>query len=482
MDIITTLVRHKFVAYIRKWNLINFLLGFIDVFAIILAFQSAYFLSSSEGGGFFFMERKYLILFLIVLPFWLLILYLINNTEIPRTKRYRIMFFEYLLSAGILLFFLSISLFILKIKDVTTLFQIKLTVFGFLFLFTARMVEYKVFKTCRVKGFNQVNVVIIGDDSSQMFIDNLLAKKEWGYRIIAISTGSVFLNEKYKNSVLMLGEDDMSGLNALIEGYIVDEVLYLKKRVDTTEVRKVVSSCEELGVTFKLRYDNSTNLTNAMKTNIADTTFLNFINVPNKEYSLAFKKIFDYNTSLVLLIALSPLLLIISGLIKWTSAGPVIYSQARVGLRGRKFNLYKFRTMVYNAEVLRQELDAENESDGPAFKIKNDPRVTRVGSFLRKTGLDELPQLFNIMKGEMSLIGPRPPIESETRQYKRWQLRRLSVKPGLSCFWQIIPDRNNTKFEKWMELDLAYIDNWSLRLDLMIFFKTIKTVFQRSGM
>jgi lipopolysaccharide/colanic/teichoic acid biosynthesis glycosyltransferase len=137
--------------------------------------------------------------------------------------------------------------------------------------------------------------------------------------------------------------------------------------------------------------------------------------------------------------------------------------------------------MVFNAESLRKDLDAANEVDGPVFKIKNDPRITNIGKFLRKTGLDELPQLFNIMKGEMSLIGPRPPLQSETIQYKRWQLRRLSVKPGLSCFWQIKEDRNNIKFEKWMELDLAYIDNWSLRLDLMIFLKTIKTVFQRSG-
>jgi lipopolysaccharide/colanic/teichoic acid biosynthesis glycosyltransferase len=189
----------------------------------------------------------------------------------------------------------------------------------------------------------------------------------------------------------------------------------------------------------------------------------------------------DINISLFMIICLSPVLLIIAALIKLTSSGPIIYRQARVGLRGRQFNLYKFRTMVVNAEILRKELESENEADGPVFKIKDDPRITRIGKFLRKTGLDELPQLFNIMKGEMSLIGPRPPLLEETRQYKRWQLRRLSVRPGLSCFWQIKPDRNNIKFEKWMELDLAYIDNWSLRLDFMILLKTIKTVFLRTG-
>lgn len=482
MDIIRYLISIKFITYLRKLGLINFLLGAIDIFAIALAFQFSYFLSLSERKGFFFMDKKFLILFLGILPFWILILYLIKNTEIPRTKRYRVMFLEYLLSAGIMLSFLIVSFLVLRINYVPGLFQVELIIFGFLFLFTTRIFEYKMFKTYRAKGYNQVNVVIIGDDTSQSFIESLLSKKEWGYRIIAIFTRSLQVFEKYEKSIILLEEDSLSVLNDLIEGNIVDEVLYLKRKVDTLEVRKVVSSCEELGITFRLRNDNKINLTNALKTNIANTPFLNFINTPNKEYALTFKKILDFNISVLMLIILSPLLLIISGLIKLTSAGPAIYSQSRVGLRGRKFNLYKFRTMVYNAEMLRNDLDAENEVDGPVFKIKNDPRVTKIGKLLRKTGLDELPQLLNIMKGEMSLIGPRPPLESETLQYKRWQLRRLSVKPGLSCFWQITPDRNNVKFEKWMELDLAYIDNWSLRLDFMIFLKTIKTVFQRSGL
>ena len=179
---------------------------------------------------------------------------------------------------------------------------------------------------------------------------------------------------------------------------------------------------------------------------------------------------------------LSPILILIGVLTKVTSPGPIIFKQARVGLRGRHFNLYKFRTMVADAEKIRKDLGDKNEMDGPVFKIKDDPRVTRIGKFLRKTGLDELPQLFNVLKGEMSLIGPRPPLQSETLQYKRWQFRRLSVKPGLSCFWQIKPDRNSIKFEQWMEMDLAYIDNWSLSLDFIILVKTIKTVFQRTGL
>jgi len=174
-------------------------------------------------------------------------------------------------------------------------------------------------------------------------------------------------------------------------------------------------------------------------------------------------------------------MLIIALLIKLTSKGPVIYRQARVGLRGRQFDLYKFRTMVVNAEELREQLLTANEADGPVFKIKNDPRITKIGKFLRKTGLDELPQFINVLIGDMSLVGPRPPIPSEVEQYERWQLRRLSMKPGITCTWQIEPNRNNISFNEWMKMDLNYIDNWSNKLDLVLFFKTIRTILKGSG-
>jgi len=272
-------------------------------------------------------------------------------------------------------------------------------------------------------------------------------------------------------------------LNDLMEVNMIDEVLYLKNKVVTSEVRETIRSCEELGVTFKLKYkDSKINMTNAIKTDLANEKFLTFVNIPYDSYALAIKKLMDINISLLMVVVFSPLFIIAGILIKTTSLGPIIFKQARVGLRGRQFYLYKFRTMVTNAENVQKDFENKNEMDGPVFKIKNDPRVTKIGKFLRKSGLDELPQLFNILKGEMSLIGPRPPLQSETLQYKRWQLRRLSVKPGLTGFWQIMPNRNNIKFEKWMKMDLAYIDNWSLRLDFIIFFITIKTVLQRTGL
>jgi exopolysaccharide biosynthesis polyprenyl glycosylphosphotransferase len=417
------------------------------------------------------------------MPVWLLILYLIQITEIPRTKKIKVLFFEYLQSTILIITILLIFYFVFKLYLISRIFLITIALFGFIFLFFTRLLEYHLFKIYRAKGFNQVNVVVIADETSLSFIESLLIEKEWGYKILAIFTASSLLKEKYQESIILLPEQYLNVLNDLMEVDILDEVLYLKNKVIPSEVRETVRSCEELGVVFSLRYkDSNIKLTNAIKTRIGSEKFLTFINVPHNLSALTIKKIMDISLSLFMVIILAPALLAISIMIKLTSPGPIVFSQTRVGLRGRLFNLYKFRTMVAGAEMLKKQLESENEADGPVFKIKDDPRVTRIGKFLRKSGLDELPQLFNILKGEMSLIGPRPPLPEETKAYKRWQLRRLSVKPGLSCFWQIKPDRNSIKFEKWMEMDLAYIDNWSLRLDFIILLKTILTVFQRTGL
>ena len=483
MDPANNIIRLNIIPFIKKWDLLNVILGIIDILAIILAFQLSYYIRYHHSGVFFFTEKNFLLLFLSILPFWLLMLYLLKTTEIPRTKQYSVLLFEYIQSAIAIGFFLLIAYFLFKMAWISRLFLIEFTFMGFMFLFVVRLFEYRVFKIFRAQGYNFVNVVIIADDSSLPFIESLIKNKEWGYRIIAIFSGSDLVKKKYEKSIILLPEEYLTVVNDLMEVDIIDEVLYVKNKVIPSEVRILVRSCEELGVIFRLKYEtNKNNLTNGTKTVIANEKFLNFINTPNQSYALSIKKIMDINVSLFLIIALSPVLIIIALLIKLSSPGPVIYRQARVGLRGRQFNLYKFRSMVVNADNLKKNLESENEADGPVFKIKDDPRVTKIGKILRKSGLDELPQLFNIIKGEMSLIGPRPPLQSETQQYKRWQLRRLSVKPGLSCFWQIKPDRNNIKFEKWMELDLVYIDNWSLRLDIMILLKTIKTVFLRTGL
>jgi exopolysaccharide biosynthesis polyprenyl glycosylphosphotransferase len=209
--------------------------------------------------------------------------------------------------------------------------------------------------------------------------------------------------------------------------------------------------------------------------------FITIENSPINTIEHIVKTITEIFIAFITLFMLSPILMIVSILIAISSKGPVIFKQERVGLRGRKFYIYKFRTMIQNAEELKVLLMAQNESDGPTFKIKKDPRITTIGRILRKTNLDEIPQLFNVIKGEMSIIGPRPPLPSEVEQYEEWQLKRLSVKPGLTCTWQIVPNRNDVKFEKWMKMDIYYIENWSLKSDIELFFKTFKTVLFARG-
>ena len=176
------------------------------------------------------------------------------------------------------------------------------------------------------------------------------------------------------------------------------------------------------------------------------------------------------------LILLSPIIAIVTCAVKFTSKGPVFFSQKRVGKNGELFEMYKFRSMVVNAEELKENLEEQNEMSGPMFKIKDDPRITKVGKFIRKTSIDELPQLWNILKGDMSLVGPRPSLPKEVEQFDNWMFKRLSVRPGLTCYWQV-SGRNNIDFEDWMKLDVKYVEERNLWIDIKLIFKTVFVLF-----
>lgn len=190
----------------------------------------------------------------------------------------------------------------------------------------------------------------------------------------------------------------------------------------------------------------------------------------------AIKRLIDIICSFVGILVLSPLFIIIAIIIKFTSKGPVFFSQKRVGRNGKEFDMYKFRSMVVNAEELKEKLAAQNEMSGPMFKMKDDPRVTKVGKFIRKTSLDELPQLWNVLKGDMSLVGPRPSLPKEVAQFDEWMYKRLDVKPGLTCYWQV-SGRNNIDFEDWMKLDVKYVEEKNLWIDIKLICKTVFVLF-----
>lgn len=214
-----------------------------------------------------------------------------------------------------------------------------------------------------------------------------------------------------------------------------------------------------------------------MEMQVVEAVDYNTIELKNRKLYLFCKRSMDIVASLLGLILLSPIFLIIAIAIKLEDPkGSIFFSQMRSGKNNKLFPMYKFRSMVSNAEELLEELKDLNEMDGPAFKIKDDPRITKVGKFIRKTSIDELPQLFNVLKGDMSLVGPRPPIPHEVAEYNNYQMQRLLVKPGLTCIWQV-SGRNSIGFDEWVEMDLDYIKNRNLFMDIKLIFKTIGVLF-----
>jgi exopolysaccharide biosynthesis polyprenyl glycosylphosphotransferase len=251
---------------------------------------------------------------------------------------------------------------------------------------------------------------------------------------------------------------------------------------ETLAVQHAISVCENLGVPFALpAYTfRMQRARPAFGKAVADG-YLHYTVVDPQTFQRVVKRMFDVVAAGAALWLLAPLFLVVAVFIKATSRGPIFFKQVRCGLRGKRFEMLKFRSMVADAEERRKELEALNERSGPVFKLHKDPRVTRVGAVLRKYSLDELPQLINVLRGDMSIVGPRPPIPDEVAKYQLWQLRRLSVRPGLTCLWQVSPGRHQISFDEWMYLDLQYVDHWSLLHDLGIIARTFPIVFSGGG-
>ena len=270
-------------------------------------------------------------------------------------------------------------------------------------------------------------------------------------------------------------------LLSVLHATAVDAVIVLPGGLSLAQVNDWIRQCETEGVeAWLLPEFLRTAIAEATLDELAGEPMLLFSTTAKSAWALMIKRLLDLGLSALLLLLLSPLLLGIMIAIRATSPGPIFFVQRRSTLRGRTFKMLKFRTMVQNAEEIRNALDARNEVSGPVFKIRNDPRITPVGRCLRRYSLDELPQLWNVLKGDMSLVGPRPPIPAEVEKYENWQRRRLSMRSGCTCLWQI-SGRNNLAFDDWMRLDLKYIDTWSLGLDLRILLLTIGTIFRGTG-
>ena len=280
-----------------------------------------------------------------------------------------------------------------------------------------------------------------------------------------------------------LNEEPESCLSDLLHTHSANAVLVAPRNTLFGQIERTIQLCELEGVEVWL-------LADFFQTRVSQTTvddfhghpMLVFRSGPESSWQAMGKGVIDFCGSLALILALSPVMAVAALMVRFSSQGPVFFRQQRAGLNGRPFTMLKFRSMVTNAEQLKQELAALNEMSGPVFKVTNDPRVTPVGRFLRKWSLDELPQLFNVLRGEMSLVGPRPlPVDEVARFDDLAHRRRLSVRPGLTCLWQVSGRNNVSDFKEWVRLDLEYIDNWSLWLDLKILLRTIPAVFTGAG-
>ncbi len=324
-------------------------------------------------------------------------------------------------------------------------------------------------------------ILIVGTGERAMhFVDLIERNLDWGIKIVGLVDIDPNKKGKIINGYEVLSSFD--GIPEVIHKKIIDEVVFIVPRSWLDRIEKIMHFCESEGLRINLAVDLfELKFSKPKQTDLHGFPLLTFESTPGKLGHLFIKRLFDFVASGAGLIILSPLFVVIAILIKTTSEGPIFFKQERCGLYGRKFIFFKFRTMVADAESKLKNILKYNEMNGPVFKMTDDPRITKIGKWLRKFSIDEMPQLWNVLKGDMSLVGPRPPIPSEVENYDTWQRRKLSMRPGITCFWQT-SGRNKIKdFDEWMKLDLEYIDNWSLWLDVKILLKTIPVVLLGEG-
>jgi len=390
-------------------------------------------------------------------------------------------------STGMLVMFLCMYIF--KITDVSRIMMGIFFILNIGLLTLSKGIVYSLLGHYRQRGFNFRNVLIVGSkERAKGVIDALKDNIGSGFRVLGcLETDKDDIGKDVINGVKVIGTVD--SLEKMLWEEVVDEIIFAMPLSKIDNADKYIAEAEEMGVTVRIIPDWQIHKL-MYHPEIANIKFEEFLGLPTmsltstppNQAELLIKSVFDYIFASIALILSLPIFSFVGAGLKLASRGPIFFKQERCGLNGRKFIVYKFRTMVPDAEARRNEVEALDETDGPVFKAKDDPRIIPfIGKLLRKVSLDELPQFINVLKGQMSLVGPRPPIPAELNEYSLKDRRRLSMKPGLTCLWQIMPNRNEIGFDEWMKLDLRYIDNWSLGLDFKILFKTVWVVLKGEG-
>jgi exopolysaccharide biosynthesis polyprenyl glycosylphosphotransferase len=415
---------------------------------------------------------------LLVFPFWGYALGAYQRVELRRPRDMASDVVKISLF-GILSLFAG--LFLLQGEYVSRSFLLAFSVLEFLVLAASRWLLLVGGTWFRARPEYRRHFVIVGTTAGAAKLASLLEEGErFGLRLQAFVD-----TDGEKPSLPGLRQDypiiPTEQLPELLHNHVVDEVLFAAGREDLFKLEPLMHQCEQEGVHMRILLDFlPTGFSHVFVDHLAQVPLLTFSSTPQNDFALLLKRALDVALSALVLVVLSPLFLVMALLIILTSRGPVFYRQNRCGLGGRRFTLLKFRSMVSNADQLLHHLEELNEVDGPVFKMRNDPRCTVIGRWMRMLSLDELPQLWNVLRGDMSLVGPRPPLPAEVEQYESWQRRRLRMRPGLTCLW-VLEGRSRLQFDRWVKLDLLYIDNWSVWLDFKILLRTIPTVLSSRG-
>jgi exopolysaccharide biosynthesis polyprenyl glycosylphosphotransferase len=455
-----------------------------DLLATSAALMAAHELREAFSGlvaalGPVYPLERYLPLLAFILPIWGLVFYAtgLYGRRAARSMRTEIARLVRGLTIAALVLFAIV--FVAKLEYVSRPVMLGFLLLNGLFLVTGRSVV----RALVLDNATRRRLIVAGGrDQVLRVAADIDAHRDWGLEVVGLASDGTWDDDEVAGHAVLGGYADVPRM--VVGGEVIDEVIFAPGRGRMEELRSledVFLQLEELGVVTRF-------VVNFLPRSLSDVSFeefgglplLTFSTAPRDELLLFVRRVADVAVASIMLVILSPVFAAIALAITLSSRGPVLFRQTRCGLRGRPFTFLKFRSMQLDAERLKPALAPFNEMDGPAFKMTNDPRVTPLGRFLRRTSLDELPQLWNILRGDMSFVGPRPAVIEEVRQYEPWQRRRLSMQPGLTCLWQV-SGRNELTFEEWMRLDLEYIDNWSLWLDVKIAVKTIPAVLRGRG-
>ncbi|MFZ3115275.1 MAG: sugar transferase [Syntrophales bacterium] len=458
----------------------------VMVFVAVLAAKQSWLAGPFEGLA---ATPNYYLLLLMITIIWYITLDLFNTDYRYGTKMTFPLVMEIFKGVTTSIVVLVVGMYIFKITDISRLLIFLFYVMDLIVLNLARWLTYRFITLKHSNGYFHRYILILGSRTAAQELIQLVKNQEASTIKIV---GCIELNHEDVGKTVSCGVKvigTLDDLRDILFNQVIDEVLITMPLNEIKNSEWYLSFINTFGITVRIipywyiRKFMTIHAFHSVKVEqFLSEPALIISRIQKNQDAMAIKSIMDYVLAIFSLIITSPLFVIIPCLIKLFSPGPIFYKQIRSGQDGRRFPLFKFRSMAIGAEEQQYTLIELNEADGPAFKIRNDPRIIPyVGKFIRKFGLDELPQFINVIRGEMSIVGPRPPTPAEVEKYELWQRRRLSMKPGITCLWQVQPGRNDITFNQWMDMDMNYIDHWSLWLDIKLILRTIPAILIGHG-